>query len=310
MIPVTKGFRRSITVHNVDLDILSDWMEASALFGDARQLPTSEMVDILIQEAVYDEQSFCWSRIEDGLVEIRRRSRLGPSFPIRVTGHRMERVFETWEETPAHSFLLMLTLAQRYDNWALVMPIDYQLQGELFERLTTESLRAQFPDWTIQPTGWSKTHATQLGSLVAQIAGDLGEVQGDLAAWTEPEAKEAGLDILCYRHFPDGNVGLPMLMLQCASGQWDVPGKLKTPDLDMWVKIIVFASRPKRAFATPFAFLRNDFRKIVAKVDGVLLDRYRIVSCKDEREWVSEELKRDLRAWVADRIGRLSEFAT
>jgi hypothetical protein len=309
MIPLTKGFKRSVNSHNVELDVLSDWMEASVLFSVSPQLPAAEIVDFLVQEEIYDEQSFCWGRIEEALTEVRRRAKMGPAFPIQVVGRKMDRLVGSWEELPAHSFLLLLTLSQRYDKWKDVMPIDYNLQGELFEQLTMESLKAQFPDWVIQPTGWSKTHPTKLGELVTQIAGQLGELQGEVKVWTDPEAKEAGLDLLCYRPYADGYVGVPLLMLQCASGKWDEPGKLKTPDLDIWTKIIIFASKPKRAFATPFCFLRDDFKKIVARVDGVLFDRYRLVTSRDERQWVSEELKKKLRAWITARLDKIQEFA-
>jgi hypothetical protein len=310
MIPLTRGFKRSINAHNIELDVLSDWMEASALFVDRPQLPVSEMVDFLIQEEIYDEQSFCWERIDEGLAELRRRTRLGPAFPIRIVERRIERLVGTWQEVPAHSFLLLLTLAQRYDKWADVMPIDYNLQGELFEQLTTESLRSQFPDWVIHPTGWTRTHPTKLSELVTEIAGRLGELQGEVSLWTDPEAKEAGLDLLCYRPFPDGFVGVPLLMLQCASGNWKVPGKLKTPDIDIWNKIIIFASEPKRAFATHFSFLKDEFRKVAGRVEGVLLDRYRIVTYKEERDWVSPQLKEKLKEWVEARIVKIQEFAS
>lgn len=309
MIPITKGFQRSVKVHNVELDVLSDWLEASVLFGETGRLPMSEVVDFLVQEEIYNDQTFCWGRIDEGLTEIKRRAKLGPAFPIQVGVRRIDRMVTSWEEAPAHCFLLLLTLAQRYDKWKHVMPVDYNTQGELFERLTLESLKAQLPDWTIRSTGWSKTQPTKLGELVTQIAGELGELQGEVKVWTDPEAKEAGLDLLCYRPFPDGYVGVPLLMLQCASGHWDEPGKLKTPDLDIWTKIIIFASTPKRAFATPFCFLRDDFKKIVGRVDGILLDRYRLVAARDERQWVSESLKGELRAWISARVGKIQEFA-
>ena len=310
MIPVTKGFKRSVKVHNVELDVLADWLEASALFDEDQQLRMSEAVDFLVQEEIYDDQTFCWGRIEEALREIKRRARVGSSFPIQVAERRIERSVTTWEEVPAHSFLLLLTLAQRYDKWKHVMPVDYNVQGELFEELTRESLKSQFPDWTIEPTGWSKTHPTKLTDLVVQIAGQLGELQGEVKEWTDPDAKEAGLDLLCYRPFFDGYVGIPLLMLQCASGHWDEPGKLKTPDLDIWTKIVIFASKPKRAFATPFCFLRDDFKKIAGRVDGVLFDRYRLIGPKDEKAWVPEELKQKLRAWVKPRLEKIEEFAS
>lgn len=310
MVPLTSGFRRSVSKHNTQIDVLADWMEACALLGDSQRMPGSELVDSLIEEEIYDDQDFCWAAINDGLKEIRRRSKLSTPFALAVSRRGIDRSISSWREAPVHCFLLLLTLAQRYDKWVKVMPIDYNLQGELFEEVTRESLVRQFPGWVIHPTGWSKTHPTKLPELVSHLAGLLGEIEGEVAAWADPEAKEAGLDLLCYRPFPDGHVGVPLLMLQCASGDWKEPGKLKTPDLEIWTKLVTFASRPKKAFATHFSFRKDEFRKVSGRVDGVLLDRYRLLGNVAEGEWVSVELKTRLLDWLELRLGALSELTT
>jgi hypothetical protein len=309
MMPITQGFRHSVNKHNTSTIVLADWIEASALFGDDQKLPTPELVDLLLREEIYKDQDFCWEAIDASLREIRRRSKLSVPFPLSISGRHIDRIISSWRDIPVHSFLLLLTLAQRYDNWTEVMPIDYNLQGELFEEVTRESLTSQLPDWVVHPTGWSRAHPTKLPELVSDIAGRLGEIEGEVKAWTDPEAKEAGLDLLCYRPFPDGNVGIPLLMLQCASGHWNEPGKVKTPDIDIWTKIVIFASRPKRAFATHFSFLKNEFKKVSARVDGVLFDRYRLLSPKAEKEWVSQLLKKRLLEWLEPRMNKFSELA-
>lgn len=308
MIPHTKGFKRSVSKHNIQMDVLADWMEACALFHDDGRLPASAVVDYLMEEEIYDEQDFCWEAVDEGLREIRRRSKLSIPFPLIVSDRRIDRSVASWRDVPVHCFLLLLSLAQRYDNWTEVMPIDYNLQGELFEEVTRESLASQLPDWVIRSTGWSRTKPTKLAELVSDIAGWLGELQGEVREWTDPDAKEAGLDLLCYRPFPDGHVGIPLLMLQCASGDWKEPGKVKTPDIDIWTKIVIFASTPKRAFATHFSFLKIQFRKVSAKVDGVLLDRYRILSPQAEAKWVSAQLRERLLEWLDARISKFPEL--
>jgi len=308
MMPLTKGFRPSTNKHNIRKEVLADWMEACALFAEDSRVSGSELVDFLIDEEIYEKQDFCWEAIDEGLNEIKRRSELSAPFSLHISERAIQRVVPSWSDVPVHSFLLTLTLAQRYDNWTDVMPTDYLIQGELFEQVTKESLVSHFPDWVIYPTGWSKTHPTKLYQLVSDLAGRLGESCGVVEDWTDSDAKEAGLDLLCYRPFPDGHVGVPLLMLQCASGDWREPGKVKTPDLDVWTKIVVFASRPKRAFATHFSFVRSDFKKVAAKVDGVLLDRYRLLGSNPESEWTSVPLKQKLTEWVGARVGKFSEL--
>ncbi len=308
MIPLTKGFRPSVNKHNTEIDVLADWIEACSLFHEDNRLSGSELVDFLKDSEIYVKQDFCWEAIDEGLREVRRRSKSSVPFSLSVSHRHIDRTVATWRDAPVHSFLLLLTLAQRYDKWTKVMPIDYNLQGELFEEVTRESLEGQLPDWVIQSTGWTKTHPTKLPELVSEIAGTLGELQGEVKAWTDPEAKEAGLDLLCYRPFPDGHVGVPLLLLQCASGDWKEPGKVKTPDIDIWTKIVIFASRPKRAFATHFSFLKAQFRKVSGKVDGVLLDRYRILGPQGEGKWLSPQLRARLVEWLDVRVSKIPEL--
>ena len=190
------------------------------------------------------------------------------------------------------------------------MPMDYNAQGDLFERLTKESLEHQFPDWIIHRTGWSRAKPTKVKDVVEKISEILGELPGDVKAWLDPQAKEFGLDLLCYRPFSDCQVGIPVLMLQCASGHWKEPGKLKTPDIDVWTKLVLFASQPKKAFATPFSFESNEFRKVVGHVNGILLDRYRLlVLGKPESEWLSDGLRGELTSWVDERLHKLPNLA-
>ena len=309
MVPLTSGFRRSAKSHNTEISVLADWMEASALFSSEARISGAEMVDTLVSEEIYDSQDFCWEAVDNGLAELRRRSKLNPGFSLSVVSRRVDRVVPTWKDAPAHAFLLLLTLAQRYDKWRKVMPIDYLKQGELFEELTKESLANQLPDWVISPTGWSRANPTTLPQLVAQIAGELGEVQGNVGEWTDPAAKEAGLDLLCYRPFADAQVGIPLLMLQCASGDWNQPGKIKTPDLELWIKLVQFASKPKKAFATHFSFSKKEFRMVAGKVDGILLDRYRLLGHKPESDWVSTRLRKGLLAWVGRRATKLGNLS-
>ena len=310
MIPLpNRGFRRSVEEHNVDLDVLTDWIEASALIDEEGAVSAPELVSLLVEKEVYAKQDFCWERVSDAMSELRRRTNLGPHCPFTAVKRRVQRLSPDWTETPAHLFMLLLTLSHRYDKWEKIMPVDYNAQGDLFERLTKESLEHQFPRWEIRRTGWSRTSPTKLGELVGEVADLLGELQGEVLAWTGPQAHEAGLDLLCYRPFADSQVGIPVLMLQCASGHWNSPGKLKTPDLEVWTKIVQFASKPKRAFATPFCFDGSEFRRLSNIVDGILLDRYRLLIFDlPEREWLSEDLRKELIAWVSARLPKLPDL--
>jgi len=307
-IPET-GMGRSVKAHNVRLDVLCDWLEASALFLKEPEVPDSEVVDTLVEEEIYESQQFAWERVADAWSELsRRQDWIGQASPIEVQGHRLVRRQE-WRQAPAHSFCLALTLARMYPEWARQFGNDFTEQGELFEKLTQRSVEALFPGWRVHPTAWTRTQAKKLHVVVQEIANLLGESTGEIRRWTKPDANEAGLDLLCYRPFPDGRVGVPVYMMQCASGR-DWEGKLHTPRLKIWTKIVQFAADPVKAFATPFAMTDDEFPGRCAEVNGLMLDRYRLLSSgRDNPDWVPVDLGQRIIAWLEPRVTSLPRYA-
>lgn len=300
----TKGVSRSVNEHNSKLDVLCDWVEGNALFDD-EEFSTTDVVDILIEEQIYDDQDFASEMVESVWTEIRRRQRwLGSGTPFQID-HLSIQPQSTWQDAPGYSFCLLLAYAEWYRDWAGLFGADYTVQGELFELLTKESLELQFNDWQIFQTGWSRTHTVRLADVVDEVVDRLGEMKGDLTRWAEPGAKEAGLDLLCYRPFADKRVGIPVYLMQCASGR-DWKNKLKTPDLDLWEKIIQFEARPCKAFSTPFALLDDVFIRKCNLVKGMLLDRYRVLAAaRDNYNWVSQQLAERIVDWAEPRIASL-----
>lgn len=307
----TKGMARSITEHNSKLDVFSDWLEASILFSDG-ELSRTDIVDALIECNIYDEQDFAdqWVTIAWGEIARRQRS-IGNGSPYDIAPQRISRKL-SWGEVPAYSFCLLLSLVNNYSGlnkqWQEKFHTGYNEQGELFELLTKESLEKQFPGWSFYHTGWSRSSAKKLPQIVDEIVLKLGEMKGDLKKWSSPDANEAGLDLLCYKPFGDNRVGIPVYLLQCASGEnWTT--KLHTPSLEIWTKVIIFAAKPKKAFATPFAIEDSDFCRYCNLVDGVLLDRYRLlIPYRENTKWISSQLNKRLINWVKPRLNTFPAY--
>ena len=60
------------------------------------------------------------------------------------------------------------------------------------------------------------------------------------------------------------------------------------------------------AFAMPYALSEREFRQSCNRVNGLLLDRYRLLSAGgDDPNWVSRELQERIVAWLAPRLVRL-----
>ncbi len=301
----TKGISRSVDEHNVELDVFCDWIEGSILFSNEEKLSSTDVVDVLLEGLIYDDQSFAVEMVADAWSELQRRKAwIGAGAPFSVEHRRIKRL-RSWQDEPAHSFCVLLALSVWYSGWARQFGSDYTEQGELFELLTKESLEHQFSDWQIHHTGWSRTRAVKLAEVVSDIADRLGEAQGQLEPWAIPDANDAGLDLLCYRPFPDSRVGIPVYLVQCASGgNWEE--KLHMPELKVWTKVIQFAATPRKAFATPFAFLDDVFANACNIVDGMLLDRCRLLAaCRHCENWVSPSLRDRIIAWTEPRVAAL-----
>ena len=299
----TVGISRSVNVHNVELDVLCDWLESSVLF-DEEELSATDVVDVLLEDHYYDDSDMASEIVSSAWTELRRRqSWISEGSPFSIAGHRISRV-RTWRQVPAQSFCLLLSLSKWYRSWAQQFGSDYTEQGELFEELTKESIVRQFRDWRVIMTGWSRK-GMQLTTVVHEIANQLGESTGNISRWTGEMAKDAELDLVCYRPFADGRVGIPVYLLQCASGaNWE--SKLHTPRIEIWKRLIEFTAEPKKAFATPFALLDTAFFQSCNLVNGMLIDRYRILAAgAHNKNWVSSTLKQRLVAWSKCRIACL-----
>lgn len=300
------GFLASVSAHNVRIDVLADWIEATALFLQT-SVSQVDVIDILCENNVYKSQDFARERVSDGWLEVRRRVDalgLGKS-PFEVSRAAVTPVC-TWQESSAYSFCLLVSLQEWYRKWAKQFGSDYSEQGDLFERLAEESLAAQ--GWSALRTGWSSSHVSRLPSLVQDVASLLGEslVPGGVGRWTKKTAKEAGLDVVCLRPFADGRGGRPLVFLQVASGGgWRV--KLGTPDIRMWTKLIDFTNDPQSGFIVPFSLLEDDFRLACLRGNGLVLDRTRLLHVKAEAscDWVSSPLARSMNQWMIGRVRAL-----
>lgn len=300
----TKGFGKSVSKHNIRLDVLCDWIEATVLFHDTDTfLSQIDIADVLLEEERYVEQEFAMIGMKDAWSELNKRvSWIGTGSVVQLNGKRIQRIHTDWRDNPAYAFCLLLSLAPFYDWWK---ENNYTNQGELFELITEASLKAQLNDWQVCRTGWSKDNPVTLRNVAMMIVDHLSETLGDIETWDGPYAKELGLDILLYRPFSDNRRGISVYLMQCASGNdWDL--KLHTPDLNKWHDIIHFKNTPLKAFATPFTFLDREYTKCVSAVGGLFLERCRLLGASRYNiNWLDEELKQRLIEWCEPKVNQL-----
>ncbi len=303
MLPVPEnGLRRSITKHNSDLDIACDWVESSVVFDDER-ISKTDVVDLLLENGFYDSQDFATQFVDDVWSVLRvRAERIGDVSGLSVNGRRIKRTLE-WRDFPAYAFCLAISCAPMYA--ALRENADPVNQGALFEEFSENALKGVFPGWTINRVGWSPDNTQRLGEIIDDLTLNLREVAGaerdiHLTNYTN----ELGLDIIAFRPFQDSHASIPVLMFQCASGL-DWKSKRKTPDLDIWRKVISFTSSPIRAMTIPYAFAdARDFRRETTPINGICAERYRLLDGfkRVDDSQAIQQLNERLAAWVTQRL--------
>ena len=125
-------------------------------------------------------------------------------------------------------------------------------------------------------------------------------MKGEIEPWENPGGNEAGLDLLFYRPFPN-RVGVPVYLMQVH--------KLHEPDLNVWTKIILFAATPSKAIAIPFALLDKEFKQRCNRVNGMLLDRYRLLAAVNHNgKWVPNFLETEIVDWITPRLQTLHRY--
>ena len=308
LMPPSKGFGHSVTKHNGRVDALAEWIEGCITFVDDR-ISTVDIADILVEGHVYQSQDFAKEWIADAWTELARRQKcLGVACPFKLNERRIEST-RSWRKTPAYSFCLMSSLQVSYrPSFNKMFGSDFTEQGQLFEQLTAESLKAI--GWSTHGVGWSKASSNSIRDKVEALAGHIGEPsrsEDSIAMWTESHAKDGGLDVVCHQPFADQWSGRPILLVQCASGEnWQE--KRSSPTINLWDKLLDWTTRPTRGISIPFALIEDDFRR-AANFDSLslLLDRHRLSTPKLDlpSNWLSKPLAKSLNEWTNSRLPAL-----
>jgi hypothetical protein len=179
---------------------------------------------------------------------------------------------------------------------------DYQKQGELFEYISEAALKHLFINWNINLIGWSESNPTNIKKNIKSIAEKLGVTVGQSSP--DSNDKDGGVDILCYRQFPDERGNYPAFFIQCATGSnWT--DKRMINALNLWSNWIAFYSHSliSRGFAVPFAFGNETFRQTQIRGDCLVLDRIRLLAQKvPESKWLPSNILEEILSWVEHKI--------
>ncbi len=301
-------FARSVKKHNVDLVALADWIEASAVFLQ-EPVSMSDVIDLLCEEGVYDDQDFASERVDEAWDLLRENAEaLGPNALVTVTDRTVEPV-GAWSERPATALVLALSIAPMYAGLRAHLKDKYAEQGALFERVAQAALVAR--GWSVHLTGWQAgMEAQKFGDLIDGVQHFLFEpLRVPAAEELLSSANDAGLDLVCVWPFQDARPAAPALFVQCASGaNWKT--KLKTPDPEVWQKLIAFIVTPTRAIAIPFLLDGEVFKKSAMLQSGVLIDRLRLLRDLGAPDaWLDADTRTGLVTWLEPKLAGLAAAA-
>lgn len=315
MLPLPeRGFSRSVTKNIVNRPIMGDWLEASALFC-GEQFSINDIVDILVEQDVVDrvadeeaesEQDLAYGIAEEGWAEIRKRARHGGLSGAYEIHEKTVEPKNPWQTDPVRSFLILLSLAPLYKDWASACR-EIGDQGLLFERVSARACSGIFRDWYVYEAGWSAAGPKTVPVIVADMVGLLG-VRGNanLDEWAPVHAKDGGLDLICFRSFPDERECVPWYAIQCASGA-DWKTKLHQPSTNKWKTYLDSSFEPTRALTIPFVVDREDMMRRSMDICGPLFDRNRLLSAGQGVENWMADIKDELIAWCSPRVDLLKD---
>jgi hypothetical protein len=207
---------------------------------------------------------------------------------------------------------MALTMTRMFGaDWPGPIGGTYIEQGDIFERVAAAAMRGQ--GWQVYRSGWaSGINNPPFSQVVDRVAAELDEKNVNTAMVDQyAESNELGLDLVCHRPFRDDRRGgRPVFLAQCASGMAKnatEAAKAKTPDLEIWCKLISFSANPKRAYFSPHSYGDLKFFKLCNRVDGLVIDRYRLLSAGHQRaRWIPRDVRDDIHRVVGASLSRLS----
>ena len=305
MLSHPSDFLRVARDPDLDNSMILDWLEATSLFLE-EELSQTDVVDHLVQEQVFEDQDSASELVLAAWTALQRRmSWIGSHAPIVFNDRWMTRRVN-WQDVPAHSYCLLVSLGSRYEDWHTTFGPNYVEQGRLFESITRAAMEARFSGWRFLQTGWSRDNTSKLASVIDELTVAIDERRGDPEGYLDLNAKDAGVDLVWHLRFPDSRGGTPVYLTQCASGKnW--AEKVNEPDIKEWVKIVDFAAPPNKALSLPFALNERELRRQSNRAGGLLVDRYRLLAqATPELMWIPGPLRLELINWLDGRIAWLT----
>ncbi len=278
------------------IDTLTDWIEATCLFGSSGITSKSDVQTALDQAEVSKPEE----TVENIWGNLAARSvRLGASYPLEIESTRITRK-TTWKNSCAYAFQLLVATQTHYPL-KRVAKKTWNTLSKQFEILTTyavaesicrSGINIGFPrDPKRVPKGF--------GECLDFVCKQIYEPRGTIEKFSK-STKDEGVDAIAWIPFNDKRPGKVSLLVQCAAGKdWET--KLGDLEVDVWKDYIDFHTKPMKAFAFPFVCSDMLTWRRLARKGGIPLDRLRITHLFDSTSGHSKfvtELRRSCKPLI------------
>ena len=266
---------------------LADWLELRAFLADDKNVSAADLRRELVRMGIpEDEESDVETLVDDTFSELEDRSEAcRESYPFSLSPSvlQAQENGDHW----AYIFCLLLSWLGVGNDRAKGKPT------RLFEKVAAvaakgyvagESLHFGFPRRTL-PSNFIKA--------LEEVCRATGEGSSPRRRSSSQHVKDAGLDIIAWKSFPDKRQAQVMLFGQCAAGKnWE--DKLSELQPRSFIDTHLQeapAVDPLRGFFTPFRLSKRGWYE-KAKQAGILFDRCRIAHSAYEQDPPD-----DIRAW-------------
>lgn len=299
-----KGFDRSVNKNNIKTEILGDWLEGSLLFF-GEKISKSDVVDFLREQEICEGQDLAHTIVDAGWQELRRRKKIAQIDTRLSIEKNSISCSGLWQDDPIRAFFVGLSLFYAFPDWGADRR-NASVQGLLFEKVVEKIAASLLPGWETYRVGWAPDNPASIYTIVKDLSEKLNcSGHPNLETWVPDAAKDAGLDLVCFRQFADEREALPVYLLQCASGSnWR--SKVNTPNPNDWQKYLDAAVRPGTGIAAPFVIPAKKLKVASLQGQAIVLDRLRLLRAfySDENA-IDDNLKQELVGWLAPFIPEL-----
>jgi len=266
-----------ISTPATDVLNMADWLEMRALLAADRNASRSDLRRALVQTGVLGDTSDASSELDDEVLaadafaELRdRAASCGTGYPFSVDNGLIQAP-DDFSPYWAYTFCLLLSLRGANRGEPGKKPagmFEEVAEAAASSYVRGRSLKFGFPR-RVLPTSFKEA--------LDLVCAELREGQGARGRPSSRNAKDARLDIVAWRPFPDGRPAQLILFGQCAAGaNWQSKLTELQPRtfIDLYWKEAP-AVDPVRAFFTPFRLKDHNWFE-TAKSAGIVFDRCRI----------------------------------